>query len=104
MAYDENGQLLNASFMDFLIPTAGEVPRLEIEHLETPSPLNPLGMKGVGEAGAIPVPALLASALEDALRPLGVKITRMPLRPSELFELINAARPRELGLPLSAVG
>ena len=104
MAYDENGQLLNASFMDFLIPTAGEVPCLEIEHLETPSPLNPLGMKGVGEAGAIPVPALLASALEDALRPLGVKITRMPLRPSELFELINAARPRELGLPLSAVG
>lgn len=100
MAYDENGQLLNASFMDFLVPTAGEVPHLEIEHLETPSPLNPLGIKGVGEAGAIPVPALVASALEDALRPLGIRITRMPLNPSELRELIAAARPHEVGQPL----
>jgi CO/xanthine dehydrogenase Mo-binding subunit len=101
MVYDENGQLLNASFMDFLIPTAGEIPHLEIEHLETPSPLNPLGIKGVGEAGAIPVPALLASALDDALRPLGVRITRMPLSPSELRDLIAAARPQaEPGLPL----
>ena len=101
MAYDENGQLLNASFADFLMPTAGEIPRLEVEHLETPSPLNPLGIKGVGEAGAIPVPALVASALEDALRPLGIRITRMPLSPDELLELIDAARPRELGLPLA---
>jgi aerobic carbon-monoxide dehydrogenase large subunit len=100
MAYDDNGQLLNASFMDFLVPTAGEIPHMEIEHLETPSPLNPLGIKGVGEAGAIPVPALLASALEDALRPLGVRIARLPLGPSELRELIAAARPGEPGLPL----
>jgi aerobic carbon-monoxide dehydrogenase large subunit len=104
MVYDDNGQLLNASFMDFLIPTAGEIPHLEIEHIETPSPLNPLGIKGVGEAGAIPVPALLASALEDALRPLGIHITRMPLSPSELRELIAAARPHEPGLPLRLPG
>ncbi|MBX6341108.1 MAG: molybdopterin-dependent oxidoreductase, partial [Thermomicrobiaceae bacterium] len=102
MAYDESGQLLNASFMDFLIPTASEIPPLEVAHLETPSPLNPLGVKGVGEAGTIPVSALIASALEDALRPLGVRITRMPLGPSELRDLIAAAHPQEPGVPLGA--
>ena len=93
IAYDEDGQLVNASLMDFLIPTSGEIPHLEIEHLETPSPLNPLDIKGVGEAGAIPVPALLASALDDALRPLGIRITRLPLSPSDLLELIHATAP-----------
>ena len=102
LAYDGDGQLLNASFMDFLIPTAGEVPHLEIEHLETPSPLNPLGIKGVGEAGAIPVPALVASAIDDALRPLGIRIAEMPLSPNILRDLILAARPHELGLPIDA--
>src|SRR5581483_1741723 len=57
MDYDENGQLLNASYMDFLIPYASEVPHLDIDHIETPSPINPLGVKGAGEAGCIPVPA-----------------------------------------------
>jgi len=77
--------------MDFLLPTAAEIPHLEVEHVETPSPLNPLGLKGVGEAGAIPVPALVASAVEDALRPLGVRITRLPLSPSDLRALIRSA-------------
>jgi aerobic carbon-monoxide dehydrogenase large subunit len=85
MAYDETGQLLNASFMDFLMPYASEVPRqLEIDHLETPSPLNPLGIKGAGEAGVIPGSAVLASAIEDAE---GFPIRSMPLSPSDLFEL-----------------
>ena len=66
MDYDENGQLLNASFMDFLMPYASEVPTIEIDHLETPSPLNPLGIKGAGEAGVIPSAAVFASAIEDA--------------------------------------
>ena len=66
MAYDENGQLLNASFMDFLMPYASEVPHIEIDHLETPSPLNPLGIKGAGEAGVIPSAAVFAAAIEDA--------------------------------------
>ena len=66
MAYDENGQLLNASFMDFLMPYASEIPTIEIDHLETPSPLNPLGIKGAGEAGVIPSAAVFASAIEDA--------------------------------------
>ncbi len=84
MVYDEHGQLLNASYMDFLIPYATEVPRIEIDHLETPSPLNPLGIKGAGEAGVIPGMAVLAAAIEDAE---GIPITRMPISPSELFHL-----------------
>ncbi|MFI6815130.1 aerobic carbon-monoxide dehydrogenase large subunit [Nonomuraea sp. NPDC050328] len=84
MVYDSHGQLLNASFMDFLMPYATEVPRIETAHLETPSPLNPLGVKGAGEAGVIPVSAVLASAIEDAE---GFPIDRMPLSPSELWHL-----------------
>jgi len=94
IVYADDGQPLTASFMDFLIPTAVEVPEVEIHHLETPSPLNPLGMKGVGEAGAIPVPALVAEAIDDALAPLGVRIREMPLSPDRLREIIAAARAR----------
>ncbi len=84
IVYDEQGQLLNASYMDFLMPYASEVPTIETDHLETPSPLNPLGIKGAGEAGVIPGSAVLASAIEDAE---GIRITRMPISPSELFHL-----------------
>jgi carbon-monoxide dehydrogenase large subunit len=87
MVYDGSGQLLNASFMDFLIPYASEVPMIEIEHLETPSPLNPLGVKGAGEAGVIPGSAAIASAIEDAE---GIVISAMPISPSELFDLRRA--------------
>ena len=85
MAYDESGQLLNASFMDFLMPYVTEVPDgIDIDHLETPSPLNPLGIKGAGEAGVIPSAAVFAAAIEDAE---GIPITAMPISPSELFAL-----------------
>ena len=84
MVYDESGQLLNASFMDFLMPYASEVPHIETDHLETPSPLNPLGIKGAGEAGCIPVTAVIASAISDAE---GFAITSMPISPVELWEL-----------------
>ncbi len=90
MAYDESGQLLNASFMDFLMPYVTEVPdSIEIDHLETPSPLNPLGIKGAGEAGVIPTSAVFAAAIEDAEAQSspGLSITAMPISPSELFEL-----------------
>ena len=91
LVYDENGQLLNASFMDFLIPTALDVPRVEVGHEETVSPLNPLGTKGAGEAGAIPVGALFAQALEDALAIPGLEILEIPLKPSRLWELVQEA-------------
>lgn len=92
LVYDEMGQLINASFMDYLLPTAAEVPPIAVDHVETPSPLNPLGVKGAGEAGVIPVPALFASAIDDALAPLGIRVREMPLHPCRLHELIQEAR------------
>jgi carbon-monoxide dehydrogenase large subunit len=92
IVYDEAGQPLTTTFMDFLMPTAMEVPDLEIVHSETPSPLNPLGIKGVGEAGAIPVPALIAEAIDDALAPFGVRVREMPLDPNRVLGLITGAR------------
>jgi aerobic carbon-monoxide dehydrogenase large subunit len=89
IVYDPSGQPLTTTFMDFLLPTAMEVPDIEVGHLETPSPLNPLGIKGVGEAGAIPGPAVLAEAIDDALAPLGVRIREMPLDPARLRRLIQ---------------
>jgi CO/xanthine dehydrogenase Mo-binding subunit len=70
--------------MDFLMPYASEVPHIEIDHLETPSPLNTLGVKGAGEAGVIPGSAAIASAIEDAE---GIEIRAMPISPSDLFSL-----------------
>lgn len=92
LVYDENGQLLNASFMDYLLPTALDVPRVEVGHEETPSPLNPLGIKGAGEAGAIPVGCLFAQALEDALGIAGLEILEMPLSPLRLWELTTGPK------------
>lgn len=89
LAYDADGQLRNASLMDFLMPYATEIPPVELHHLETPSPLNPLGIKGAGEAGAIPVPAVAAAAIEDALAPVGATIREMPLEPQAILELIG---------------
>src|SRR4051812_25411134 len=86
MAYDRDGQLQNASFMDFLMPYASEVPDVVIDHQETPSPLNPLGIKGAGEAGVIPGTAAIASAIEDAV---GRRITSMPISPTELYDLVR---------------
>jgi CO/xanthine dehydrogenase Mo-binding subunit len=87
IAYGEEGQILNASFMDFLLPTAAEVPHIEEVHTETPSPNNPLGIKGVGEAGTIPVSAAIANALEDAL---GVPVDAMPIMPEAVLGLVRA--------------
>src|SRR5262249_3603630 len=74
LRYDESGQPLHGSFMDYAMPRATDVPPIAIEHLETLSALNPLGLKGVGESGALPVAAVLASAIEDALSEEGVVI------------------------------
>ncbi len=93
LAYDSDGQLHNASFMEFLMPYATEVPVLVIDHIETPSPINPLGIKGAGEAGVIPVGAVIASAVEEAL---GVRITEMPLSQLKLFELTRQEGDRQL--------
>jgi carbon-monoxide dehydrogenase large subunit len=92
LVYDEQGQLLNASFMDYLLPGAGEVPPIETAHRETPSPFNPVGLKGVGEAGCIPTGAVFAQAVEDALAH-AIEVREIPLSPNRLFELMNEEEP-----------
>lgn len=92
LVWDSAGQLLNASLMDYLLPTSDTVPRVETDHIETPSPLNPLGIKGAGEAGAIPVGPLFAQAIEDAFGIPGLEINEIPLSPNRLFELVQSAR------------
>jgi len=86
--FDEAGQLLTTTFMDYLIPTAMEIPRIELHHLEHPSSLNPLGAKGVGEGGVMPVAPAFAAAVEDALAPFGVKINAVPFSPPDVLALI----------------
>jgi carbon-monoxide dehydrogenase large subunit len=87
--YDAEGQPLTTSYQDYLLPSASEVPPVEIVHQSTPSPLNPLGVKGAGEAGTIGAPAAIAGAVEDALRPHGVTVTRLPLTPSRIRAMIR---------------
>ena len=102
--FNEDGQLLNASFMDYLLPTSLDVPRIEAEHLETPSPGNPLGIKGAGEAGAIPVGALFCQALEDALGE-DIELLEIPLSPFRLWELVrsHAGATADQQIPATAV-
>jgi carbon-monoxide dehydrogenase large subunit len=93
LIYDENGQLLNASLMDYLLPQATDMPpKMELGHLSSPSPLNPLGMKGVGEAGAIPTPACFHQAIENALEDFKIEITQSPMSPSRVYELVRESK------------
>ena len=93
LVFDQQGQLLTASLSDYLLPTALDVPRIELEHTLTTSPLNPLGIKGAGEAGAIPVGALFAQAIEDALGlpGKGIELLEIPLSPQRLWTLAGGA-------------
>ncbi len=92
LAYDESGQLLNGTLSDYLLPRATDMPRIEIIHQSTPSPLNPLGIKGVGEAGAIPTPSAFVQAVENALQDYHVEILEAPLSPNRLFEIVQSAQ------------
>ena len=88
MGYDAAGQPITTTFADYLLPTATEVPTFETLYKESPSPHNPLGVKGVGEVGVIPAAAAVISAIEDALSPFHVRIAQMPVTPPKLVELI----------------
>jgi len=92
LQYDEGGQLLTGTFMDYLVPTAVEAPVIDIAHVVSPSPLTPLGSKGLGESSSMTVPAVIANAVSDALAPIGVRISELPMSPSRLWELIDGAR------------
>jgi CO/xanthine dehydrogenase Mo-binding subunit len=94
-AYDRDGQLLAQSFMDYLLPSSHEVPPVEIIHHETPSPRTVLGQKGSGESGYLGAPAAIASAVNDALRPLGIVVNSLPIKVAQLGDLIAAARESE---------
>jgi aerobic carbon-monoxide dehydrogenase large subunit len=98
ICYDPNGQLLSGSFMDYLLPGSMEVPKIKTVHVESASPLNPLGIKGLGEGGAIAPPAAIANALADALR---VQVNEIPLSPSRVLELLasNGKNPHSNPLP-----
>ncbi len=93
VVYDAAGQLMTGTLMEYALPRAGDVPGLEVHHVVTPSPLNPLGVKGAGEGGTLPAPAAIANAVADALRPLGVEVTEMPLTRERLWRRIRAASP-----------
>jgi carbon-monoxide dehydrogenase large subunit len=88
--YDEDGNPLATTFMDYLLPSAPEIPIIEYGSIETPAPTNPGGHKGAGEGGAIGSVPAIVNAIGDALAPLGVTVTSMPLGPNDIFELIHA--------------
>jgi aerobic carbon-monoxide dehydrogenase large subunit len=91
MKYDAGAQPLTTTFQDYLLPAAPDVPSCRIEHVETPNPLNPLGVKGAGEGGTIPAPAAIISAIEDALAPFGVHFAEMPLTPDRIVDALRRA-------------
>ena len=89
MIHDETGQPVTTNYADYLLPSAPEVPRIEIVHFESPSPLNPIGVKGAGEGGTIPAAACVIAAIEDALRPFAVRIAEHPISPARIRELVR---------------
>jgi len=90
--YDDEGQLITGTFVDYALPTAAELPSFELDRTETPSPVNSLGVKGVGEAGTIAASAAVTNAVLDAIRPLGVEFINMPLSPMLVWEAISKAK------------
>jgi CO/xanthine dehydrogenase Mo-binding subunit len=94
LAYDSDGQILTTSFMDYLLPTAMEMPeQIDARALaETPTPVNPMGIKGAGEGGSSAVGGAIANAVADALAPLGVKVTALPLSPDRILSLVRDAK------------
>jgi CO/xanthine dehydrogenase Mo-binding subunit len=91
LTYDEQANFLAQSLLDYCMPSARQIPPIKVAHLYTPSPLNPLGVKGLGEGGAMAPPAAIANAVEDALRRRGVRIDATPITPSRLAALLAAA-------------
>jgi len=92
LSYDESGQLLTGSLADYLVPTADDIPDMQMLHQHSPSPLNPLGVKGVGEGGAVAPPAAIANAICDALSPLGIEFNATPIKPEQIVKAFRAAQ------------
>jgi carbon-monoxide dehydrogenase large subunit len=93
LAYDADGQLLSGSLMDYLVPTANDIPDMQMIHQHSPSPLNPLGVKGVGEGGAVAPPAAIANAICDALAPFGAEFNATPIKPERIVQAVRSTQP-----------
>jgi carbon-monoxide dehydrogenase large subunit len=92
MHYDAHGQPQTMNYGDYLLPATDTVPPIEVVHMESPTPLNPLGVKGAAESGTIAAPAVIASAIDDALRPFNVRVRDLPVTPERLHALVRAGR------------
>jgi carbon-monoxide dehydrogenase large subunit len=88
MGYDENAQPVTTNLGEYLLVTSTEMPRMELHHRESPTPINPLGVKGVGECGVVPMTPAIMSALDDALKPFDVRINQTPITPAQIYALI----------------
>jgi carbon-monoxide dehydrogenase large subunit len=104
VVYADDGQLVTSTFVDYALPTAAEMPSFETDRTETPTPVNELGVKGVGEAGTIASSPTIVNAVIDALRPLGVDYVDMPLTPMRVWEYIQAAQGSGDGPPPTEQG
>ena len=95
LVYDrDTGQLVNGTMVDYFMPTAADLPDFELDHLETPSPVTPFGIKGVGEGGTIAAAAAIANAVCDALAPFGVELDRLPVTAESIWRALAAARAK----------
>jgi carbon-monoxide dehydrogenase large subunit len=103
LIYDAAGQLVTGSLMDYLVPTAPDIPPLHTEHMETPSPFTFNGVKGVGEAGTVGAYAAIPNAVADALRPWGITVTGLPVSPQRVWELLHTAAPQRATDPQEGV-
>ena len=93
LLYDsDTGQLLNGNMMDYFVPSAADVPRIDLMHTETPSPVTTFGVRGVGEVGTIPYAAAVTNALCDALIDFGVELSRLPITPEGVWRALESAR------------
>ena len=92
VVYDAEGQIMTASLVDYLVPSASEIPSMQVVHLDSASPTTLGGFRGMGEGGTIGAPAAIANAIADALSPLGIAIDELPVTPERLFRLVEAAR------------
>ena len=92
VVYDEDGQLLTGSFLDYAVPRAGDLPDLVLDTVDVPSPTNPLGAKGIGSVGTVPAPVVLTNAVLDALSGFGVRHLDTPLTPERIWQAIQEAK------------
>jgi aerobic carbon-monoxide dehydrogenase large subunit len=99
IVYDQSGQLISGTLMDYTMPRAEQIPAFITGVMETPSPVNPMGAKGVGEGGCTGGPPAIVNAVLDALSPLGIKAIDMPLRPEKIWQMVQAARTGTLEQP-----